>query len=188
MVKDSLDAFMRDDTTLAEEVIDRDDEVDQLNYQIYRELLSYMAEDPQTIPRATRILLFRNISNGSRTMRPISPRWSCSWSREDDPAHGKEEKYDDAGGRIQRERIRHRYWWSKTSADIRELLRYNLAQEGFIVEEAGDGARRSIASDGALPDLMVLDLMLPADVGARIVPADAIESRDGQAADPGGDG
>ena len=56
MVKDSLDAFMRDDTTLAEEVIDRDDEVDQLNYQIYRELLNYMAEDPQTIPRATRIL------------------------------------------------------------------------------------------------------------------------------------
>ncbi|MGH7988529.1 MAG: phosphate signaling complex protein PhoU [Candidatus Binataceae bacterium] len=56
MVKDSLDAFMRDDTTLAEEVIDRDDEVDGLNYQIYRELLSYMAEDPQTIARATRIL------------------------------------------------------------------------------------------------------------------------------------
>jgi phosphate transport system protein len=56
MVKDSLDAFMRDDTDLAEEVIERDDEVDLLNYQIYRELLSYMAEDPQTIPRATRIL------------------------------------------------------------------------------------------------------------------------------------
>ena len=56
MVKDSLDAFMRDDTTLAEEVIDRDDEVDQLNYQIYRELLSYMAEDPTTIGCATRIL------------------------------------------------------------------------------------------------------------------------------------
>src|SRR6267154_3531238 len=45
MVKDSLDAFMREDTTLAEDVIDRDDQVDQLNYQIYRELLSYMAED-----------------------------------------------------------------------------------------------------------------------------------------------
>jgi phosphate transport system protein len=56
MVKDSLDAFMRDDTTLAEEVIARDDEVDGLNYQIYRELLSYMAEDPSTITRATRIL------------------------------------------------------------------------------------------------------------------------------------
>jgi len=56
MVKDSLDAFMREDTTLAEEVIERDDEVDGLNYQIYRELLSYMAEDPSTIIRATRIL------------------------------------------------------------------------------------------------------------------------------------
>ena len=41
---------------LAEEVIERDDEVDQLNYQMYRELLSYMAEDPHTIPRATRLL------------------------------------------------------------------------------------------------------------------------------------
>jgi phosphate transport system protein len=56
MVKDSLDAFMRDDTALAQEVIQRDDEVDGLNYQIYRELLSYMAEDPSTIARATQIL------------------------------------------------------------------------------------------------------------------------------------
>jgi len=56
MVKDSLDAFMRDDTALAAEVIARDDEVDALNYQIFRELLSYMAEDANTIARATRIL------------------------------------------------------------------------------------------------------------------------------------
>jgi phosphate transport system protein len=56
MVKDSLDAFVRDDTALAQEVIQRDDEVDGLNYQIYRELLSYMAEDPSTIGRATQIL------------------------------------------------------------------------------------------------------------------------------------
>jgi phosphate transport system protein len=56
MVKDSLDALMREDTELARAVVDRDDEVDQLNFQIYRELLSYMAEDPHTIPRATRIL------------------------------------------------------------------------------------------------------------------------------------
>jgi phosphate transport system protein len=56
MVKDSLDAFMRNHPELAQEVIDRDDEVDALNYQIYRELLSYMAEDPGTISRATQIL------------------------------------------------------------------------------------------------------------------------------------
>jgi len=56
MVKDSVDAFMRDDPDLAEAVIERDDEVDGLNHQIYRELLSYMVEDPATIQRATRIL------------------------------------------------------------------------------------------------------------------------------------
>src|SRR6516162_2681682 len=56
MVKDSVDAFMRDDTDLAAGVIERDDEVDVLNYQIYRELLSYMVEDPGMISRATRIL------------------------------------------------------------------------------------------------------------------------------------
>ncbi len=56
MVKDSLDAFMRQDTELADRVIERDDEVDALNNQVYRELLSYMAEDARTIGRATRIL------------------------------------------------------------------------------------------------------------------------------------
>jgi len=57
MVKDSLDAFMREDCALAEQVIQRDDQVDQLNYQVFRELLSYMAEDARTIGRGTRILL-----------------------------------------------------------------------------------------------------------------------------------
>ncbi len=56
MVNDSLDAFMRGDTELARAVIARDDEVDDLQHQIYRELLSYMAEDPKLIARATKIL------------------------------------------------------------------------------------------------------------------------------------
>jgi phosphate transport system protein len=56
MVKDSIDAFMRQDTELSDQVIKRDDEVDGLNRQVYRELLSYMAEDPRLIARATRIL------------------------------------------------------------------------------------------------------------------------------------
>jgi phosphate transport system protein len=57
MVRKSLDAFVRRDTVLAREVIAADDVVDSLAHQVYRELLSYMAEDPRTISRATRILL-----------------------------------------------------------------------------------------------------------------------------------
>jgi phosphate transport system protein len=57
MVRTSLDAFVQRDTAAAAQVIDRDDTVDALAHQVYRELLSYMAEDPRTIARATRILL-----------------------------------------------------------------------------------------------------------------------------------
>jgi phosphate transport system protein len=57
MVRTSLDAFVEHDTAAAERVIEQDDTVDALAHQVYRELLSYMAEEPRTIPRATRILL-----------------------------------------------------------------------------------------------------------------------------------
>ena len=95
MVKDSLDAFMRDDTTLAEEVIARDDEVDQLNYQIYRELLSYMAEDPQTIPRATRDSVCLEVSRTD--CRPCDQHrrdGRVHGEGEDHPAHGKEQSHE----------------------------------------------------------------------------------------------
>jgi phosphate transport system protein len=52
MVTDSLEAFVHEDSVLARSVCLRDDEVDSLNYQIFRELLSYMLEDPQTVTRA----------------------------------------------------------------------------------------------------------------------------------------
>jgi len=57
MVRTSLDSFVHRNTQAAVQVIDQDDVVDALAHQVYRELLSYMAEDPKTISRATRILL-----------------------------------------------------------------------------------------------------------------------------------
>lgn len=56
MLRQSLDAFVREDPELALTVCRSDDEVDKLNGQIFRELLSYMIEDPATITRAMRIL------------------------------------------------------------------------------------------------------------------------------------
>ncbi|HYA31849.1 MAG TPA: phosphate signaling complex protein PhoU, partial [Thermodesulfovibrionales bacterium] len=55
MVRDSLDALVRGDTQLALDVINRDDEVDQLNLQVFNELLFFMIQDPHTVSRATRI-------------------------------------------------------------------------------------------------------------------------------------
>jgi phosphate transport system protein len=57
MVKDSLDAFVARDTALARRVCADDAPVDALNHQIFRELLTFMMEDPKTIPRALRLIL-----------------------------------------------------------------------------------------------------------------------------------
>jgi phosphate transport system protein len=56
MTRSALDAFVRGDVELARSVAARDDEVDQLYQQIFRELLTYMLEDPKNISRATFLL------------------------------------------------------------------------------------------------------------------------------------
>ena len=56
MLKDSLDAYVRLDITLAEQVCLADDEVDSLSDQVFRELLTYMMEDPHTIGQATQLI------------------------------------------------------------------------------------------------------------------------------------
>ena len=55
MVGEALDAFVRGDSVLARKVLDEDDYIDNLNEQIFRELLSFMMENPQTISRAIRL-------------------------------------------------------------------------------------------------------------------------------------
>jgi len=57
MVRDALNAFVNGDADLAQDVCQRDDQVDQLNDQIFRELLTFMMADPTTIPRAVDLIL-----------------------------------------------------------------------------------------------------------------------------------
>ncbi len=56
MLSDSITAFIEADADAARAVSKRDDQVDDLYNQIYRELLTYMMADPSTINRATRLL------------------------------------------------------------------------------------------------------------------------------------
>jgi phosphate transport system protein len=55
MTRESLDAFVREDTSLALKVCKDDEEIDQLNSQIFREVITFMIEDPHTINRAMKI-------------------------------------------------------------------------------------------------------------------------------------
>ena len=53
MMEGALEAYKQRDTALARRIIDRDDEVDELYDQLYRELLMFMIEERGTIQRAT---------------------------------------------------------------------------------------------------------------------------------------
>jgi phosphate transport system protein len=56
MLADAITAFIESDAVAATAVIDRDDQVDDLYNQVYRELLTFMLADPGTINRATHLL------------------------------------------------------------------------------------------------------------------------------------
>ncbi|MFQ6100407.1 MAG: phosphate signaling complex protein PhoU [Anaerolineae bacterium] len=56
MIRASLEAYLKYDPDLAFETAKRDTEIDGLYDQVYRELLTYMLEDPKNITRATYLL------------------------------------------------------------------------------------------------------------------------------------
>ena len=57
MVRDSLDALVRKDTSISERVLREEDKVDAFRDQIFRELLTYMLQDPATIEPALDLIL-----------------------------------------------------------------------------------------------------------------------------------
>jgi phosphate transport system protein len=57
MLRDALDAFVRRDVDLAQHVLNEDDRLDTLKTQIFRELLTFMLQDPTTIEPALDLIL-----------------------------------------------------------------------------------------------------------------------------------
>jgi phosphate transport system protein len=55
-LKDVLDAFAQGDAAKAHDVWERDEEIDQVYTGLFRELLTYMMEDPRTITACTHLL------------------------------------------------------------------------------------------------------------------------------------
>ena len=57
MLRDALDSFVRRDTRLAHQVLNEDDRLDALKTQVFRELLTYMLNDPTTVEPALDLIL-----------------------------------------------------------------------------------------------------------------------------------
>ncbi|HPE61916.1 MAG TPA: phosphate regulon transcriptional regulator PhoB [Thiolinea sp.] len=54
-------------------------------------------------------------------------------------------------------------------ADIRQMIRFSLEREGYEVIEAGDARQARTAAAERLPDLMLVDWMLPGQSGAELI-------------------
>jgi phosphate transport system protein len=57
MLRDAIDSYVRRDTEMARAVLNTDDELDALKTRVFRELLTYMLQDPSTIEPALDLIL-----------------------------------------------------------------------------------------------------------------------------------
>ena len=57
MLRDALDSYVKRDTVLAQQVLNEDDRLDGLKTQVFRELLTYMLQDPTTVEPAIDLIL-----------------------------------------------------------------------------------------------------------------------------------
>ena len=60
MLKDSIDSFIEEDAKLARSVCERDNIIDNLRDQIFRELITYMISDPSTIECSLELIRISN--------------------------------------------------------------------------------------------------------------------------------
>ncbi len=98
MVRESLDAFVRQDAALAQKVLNADDEVDAFKNQIFRELLTYMMADPGTIPRALALILIsRNLERVGDHATNIAEEVIYAAQGRDVRHHHEEQKRIDEG-------------------------------------------------------------------------------------------
>jgi len=73
MIRGSLDALVNEDTELANRIRRMDDAIDNLNEQIFRELLTFMMEDTRTVHRALLIMqISKNLERISDHAKGIS--------------------------------------------------------------------------------------------------------------------
>ena len=97
MLDDAVTAYIENDADFARRVATRDDDVDNLYDQIFRELLTYMAADPRKITGATKLLWV------SHNVERIADRVTNICERVVYIASGKFEELD--GGRYERQRF-----------------------------------------------------------------------------------
>ena len=183
-LKDVLDAFADDDVAKAHDVWNRDEEIDQVYTGLFRELLTYMMEDPRTITACTHLLFMaKNIERAGDHVTNIAELVSFRSTGQSfaearrkgsgralHDGHGVMNVATTAPSRrdTQTSSMKPRVLIVEDETALVELLRYNLEQAGFAVAVAYDGEEALASVQEDTPDLILLDWMLPLMSGIEV--------------------
>ncbi len=174
-LKNILDAYARSDADKALEVWRSDEELDALYNSIFRELLTYMMEDPRNISLCTHLLF------GAKNMERIGDHATNIAENIHYLVHGKPL----AEGRVRRrtspapppvepQAFGRRGAMSASilvvedEEPIQILLSYNLEAEGYRVRHTAEGEEVQRLIGEERPDLILLDWMLPGISGIEV--------------------
>ncbi len=195
MIRDALDAFVKRDAELARDVLRRDDEVDELKDQVFRELLTYMMADPGTIQRAlSLILISRNLERIADHATNIAEDVIFIVEAKDVRHHAeagaeavKADRAEPVARPERREPIqtpgpaaadtRRRVLLIEDDNDIAEAISYQLEKVGLSVRVARTGEEGLEAVRKGV-DLVLLDLNLPGHGRPRGLPDDPAAADD----------
>ena len=180
MIKDVLDAYIARDAEKADQVRQRDQELDALHTSIFRELLTYMMEDPRNITACTHLLFVaKNIErigdHATNIAEVVIFMVQRAHARRSAAEGRRHQLYRAAGLRKADVQLAQAWTLAKPRVLIvededaqAEMLRYNFDREGFDVSVALDGEEAILAVQEHQPDLVLLDLMLPGTSGIAV--------------------
>ncbi len=166
-LKDILDAYARSDAEKALEVWRSDEELDSLYNSIFRELLTYMMEDPRNISLCTHLLFgAKNMERIGDHATNIAENIYLSGPWQDPgreagrsaiqparcPAQSPTQTTDPMSASI---------LVVEDEEPIQILLSYNLESEGYRVRHTAQGEEVPRLVSEERPDLILLDWMLP---------------------------
>ncbi len=170
-----LDAYGRRDVSKAMAVWRGDEEIDAVCTSVFRELLTYMMEDPRNITFCIHLMFCaKNIERMGDHATNIAE--TVHYIIEGRPIADQRPKGDTTtiptlthGGRqIARLRMNARILIVEDEEPLTMLLRYNLEAEGYEVETSARGDEADTRLKETTPDLIVLDWMLPGLSGIEL--------------------
>ena len=180
-LKSIIDALGDNDADKAVEVWRSDQVVDDIYNAIFRELITYMMEDPRNITPCTHLLFIaKNLERIGDHATNIAENLYYAVKGESLPDVAAEGRYvrlrRGPAARVERNDMpdgvsslsKPLVLVVEDEAALATMLRYNLEKQGFRVEEAADGQEALTRIAETQPDLVLLDWMLPQMSGLEV--------------------